>query len=167
MPISREELQAIVSSIWLTFVGVEVTALDGDEHLDRARGPGALVYLRGAWEGAVSLTCEPPLATRLAAVMLAVDAAEVGPDAARDALGELANVLGGNVKNLLPAPCFISLPTAQGPGSVDPPTVGSLAAAFSCFGEVFVVRVVAGARPSGSSVFPRDPDGGAARESGP
>ena len=35
----------------------------------------------------------------------------VGPDDLVDAFGELANVVGGNVKSLLAAPAVLSLPT--------------------------------------------------------
>ncbi len=159
--LSRADLQSIVTSIWQSFLGVEVEALESrraDERMDPAKTLGARVFLRGTWTGSVSLTCEATLARRIAAVMLAVDASEVGPVAVSDALGELANVLGGNVKNLLPPSCVISLPVTHEPGFVDPPAVDTIAAAFECFGEVFVVRVVEGARARGPSLFPRAPN---------
>jgi len=52
-------------------------------------------------------------------------AEEVTSDEIGDALGELANVLGGNVKAMLPAPSTMSLPTVsetkhpQWPGTVE------------------------------------------------
>jgi chemotaxis protein CheX len=64
-------------------------------------------------------------------------------DETRDALGELTNMMGGNLKALLPGPSRLSLPTVveeSGPG-VDP--LGNLPInqiAFECDGEL--LRVV-------------------------
>jgi chemotaxis protein CheX len=44
-----------------------------------------------------------------------MEAKDAGDSEMQDALGELANIAGGNVKSLLPAGCLLSLPTvAQG-----------------------------------------------------
>lgn len=44
---------------------------------------------------------------------------EVGPEDLADAFGEIANVVGGNLKSLLPEHAVLSLPTvaSQGPGA--------------------------------------------------
>jgi chemotaxis protein CheX len=45
--------------------------------------------------------------------LLAVDLLDVTQSDIVDAVGELANVIGGNVKALLPQPCQLSLPHVQ------------------------------------------------------
>jgi chemotaxis protein CheX len=69
---------------------------------------------------------------------------EVAPDLIQDALGELTNMTGGNLKSLLPEPCFLSLPavtmTQQGfriPGSELLTSV-----TFQCWGYKFKVSVL-------------------------
>jgi chemotaxis protein CheX len=68
------------------------------------------VQITGAWEGAVTMHCSEVLAKVLTAAMFMVDPEDTTPEEVTDALGELANMVGGNVKALLPEPCRISLP---------------------------------------------------------
>jgi chemotaxis protein CheX len=49
-------------------------------------------------------------ARRAAAAFLAMELDEVSEDDLSDVLGELANIVGGNVKAMLPPGCFLSLP---------------------------------------------------------
>ena len=69
---------------------------------------------------------------------------EVVSDLVQDALGELTNMTGGNMKSLLPEPCYLSLPavtmTQHGlriPGSELVSTV-----TFQCWGYKFRVSVL-------------------------
>ncbi len=42
--------------------------------------------------------------------MFGIDENEAGEEEIQDAIGELANMTGGNIKSLLPEPCYLSLP---------------------------------------------------------
>ena len=55
--------------------------------------------------------CSRPAVRAAAARMFSVPEAELTNEDLRDALGELTNMVGGNVKTLLPGSEFISLPT--------------------------------------------------------
>jgi chemotaxis protein CheX len=68
------------------------------------------VSITGAWEGAVTLDCSAQLARKLAAVMMRQEPEQTSCDDIADALGELTNILGGNVKRLLPGPSRLTLP---------------------------------------------------------
>lgn len=71
----------------------------------------AWVDLHGGWAGRASVTTERATADDLARALLALDADEaVGDEDLRDAFGEVANVVGGNVKSLLPAHGSLGLP---------------------------------------------------------
>ena len=72
------------------------------------------VQISGAWNGAVLLRCSGALASLASARMFGLDDGEASPEQVHDALGELANILGGCVKTLLPEPCFLSLPSITG-----------------------------------------------------
>lgn len=69
-----------------------------------------VVQISGAWEGTVALQASTAFARQAAVAMLALDPGAVTVEDQRDTLGELANIVGGNFKALLPEPCFLSLP---------------------------------------------------------
>ena len=54
--------------------------------------------------------CSAAAARNAAAALLGVELDDVTTEDVTDALGELANIIGGNVKSLLPEPCALSLP---------------------------------------------------------
>jgi len=73
----------------------------------------AMVGLAGALCGMVTLRCSNPTATKFASLMLGGDAAS-NPATARDALGELCNMIAGNFKakiTSLADGCMLSVPT--------------------------------------------------------
>jgi chemotaxis protein CheX len=75
----------------------------------------ATVAISGAWDGRVLLSFSPFAAKYAAAALLGIDAAteEVGDDEVVDAVGELANIIGGSVKALMPQPTALSLPAVS------------------------------------------------------
>lgn len=58
--------------------------------------PGSAVFFHGPVEGHVALWVSPAVARQVAATMLAEDG-EVAPELVRDTLGELSNVICGNL----------------------------------------------------------------------
>lgn len=59
-----------------------------------------MVGLAGTYTGILSIHCPQPLALRITSNMLGMEVDEVGEDV-NDALGEIANMLGGYVKQVL------------------------------------------------------------------
>jgi chemotaxis protein CheX len=70
----------------------------------------AAVSVSGAWRGHIVVECSASGSRQVAAALMGMAAGDVTGDDVVDALGELANVIGGNVKSLLPAPSALSLP---------------------------------------------------------
>jgi chemotaxis protein CheX len=68
------------------------------------------VQIDGPWSGTVTVACSQRLATMITAQMFEVAPAEASHDDIIDAVGEIANMIGGNVKALLPGPSTLSLP---------------------------------------------------------
>src|SRR5215475_9603056 len=89
---------------------LEVNADPGDE----PRGEQtAMVGMAGALYGMTSLYCSKAASVKFASLMLGGDAAS-NPNTARDAVGELCNMIAGNFKakiNTLADGCFLSVPT--------------------------------------------------------
>ena len=106
-----EDLRQITEQLWESY-------LDPDGGRPLMIGPAATadleisaaVSVTGAWNGHVVLECSAVASREAAAAMLGIGAEEVAESDIADALGEMANVIGGGVKSLLPGECALSLP---------------------------------------------------------
>jgi chemotaxis protein CheX len=74
------------------------------------------VSLSGAWAGRVVVTFSPAASQQATAALLGIDVAEVSSADVDDAVGELANIIGGSVKSLMPQPTVLSLPAVRAGG---------------------------------------------------
>jgi hypothetical protein len=122
--IDEATVQGIADESWFALVGDE-------EFLVPVPGPlpadviSSWVTVSGPWNGTVVLTAGRETAAELTRCLLREHAPEVlEPEDVEDALGELANVVGGNVKGVLPAPSLLGLPrVGAAPEPVDPADV--------------------------------------------
>jgi chemotaxis protein CheX len=133
---------------------VEVFELMAGVRLEVLDSPGepcgeqtAMVGMAGALCGMTSVRCTRATAGKLAALMLGGDAA-ANPSMARDALGELCNMVAGNFKakiNNLADHCMLSVPTVITGDSYSmdtvPPTEG-LTLALAYEGEPIFVTLI-------------------------
>jgi chemotaxis protein CheX len=71
----------------------------------------ASISLTGSWKGAVLVECGQHEAFRFTTQMIGIDLPTEFNDDVRDAIGELANMVGGNLKSALPGGVGLSLPT--------------------------------------------------------
>jgi chemotaxis protein CheX len=112
--IDEATVTEIAVETWLALLGVdEVLVPMPGELPDDALS--AWVELSGPWTGAVVVTCGRSTAEELSRTLLQESSPEpLDTDDVVDALGELANVVGGNVKALLPAPSVLGLPGVGG-----------------------------------------------------
>lgn len=114
MSLSPGDLFEILETIWSTQLGFDLNqggeAADvmkvSQEHLMTG-----IVQISGGFSGAVHLICGRSVVRVAAARMFSVPEGELADEDLRDALGELTNMVGGNVKTLLPGSEFLSLPT--------------------------------------------------------
>jgi chemotaxis protein CheX len=108
MSIAREDLQRIVTDVWQQVLGLE--AAEAPPPTGDDAWLTACIQITGAWRGAVIITAPPAVARAAAVAMFQLAPTAIGDDEARDALGELANMVGGHVKALLPGPSQLALP---------------------------------------------------------
>jgi chemotaxis protein CheX len=104
---SLSDVQMVVEEVWSTFLGYEDPLLPGMPGVLDA-GWSAAVTVSGAWEGVVSVELPGGMAEEVTRRMLGVD--ETPDEDVADAVGELVNMIGGNVKSLMPGPSALSLP---------------------------------------------------------
>jgi chemotaxis protein CheX len=109
--VGRGDLAEMVELIWASYLdpeGLRPLVPTGDE--TQPCEVHASVSISGAWTGHLVYASSALGARRAAAAFLAVSPAEVSPADVSDVLGELANIVGGNVKAMLPPGCLLSLP---------------------------------------------------------
>jgi chemotaxis protein CheX len=113
-----EQIVGITQDVWSSFTGRPVEAAPREEALDGGDVAVGRVEVTGGWRGWVLLACPTRLARAAAAAMFERPAETLTDDEVADALGELTNMIGGNVKSLLPGPSFLSMPeVTAGPSS--------------------------------------------------
>lgn len=102
------DIEEIIGIIWTSLSDLPLKRVD---HAQLAEEPAVtgFVSIDGAWDGAVMVRCPMTLATSLTTAMFRATSPPSFDDV-RDALGELTNMVAGNVKALLPSPCNLSLP---------------------------------------------------------
>jgi chemotaxis protein CheX len=109
MELIEEEIRRLTPTIWDTILHLPLEVA-GESALPGNRMLSACVHITGAWNGAVSLSCEVDFASEAAAIMFGLVGSDPTTADMQDALGELTNMVGGNIKALLPEPCHLSLP---------------------------------------------------------
>jgi chemotaxis protein CheX len=142
--VSPEDVVQIVDDITGAFLAAPAT-----EASTGAEEPGdvmAAVQISGAFTGAVICSSTRAFAVFCATRMLAVDGDKVDDEAVTDAIGEVANMIGGSVKALLPEPSGLSLPLVSlgGDQRVSVPGAATIASVdLDCGGERLRVSVLA------------------------
>jgi chemotaxis protein CheX len=112
MELTQSDLSQIVEGIWSSMLGLDIqSAVKNGADPQATSLLAACVQIIGAWEGSVILHCSPELARHAAAAMFATEVENISSGEILDSLGELANMIGGGVKSLLPEVCTLSLPT--------------------------------------------------------
>jgi chemotaxis protein CheX len=106
----QAELGRIVEDVYRTMLGIETSLTPAGE----TAGPGSLtaaVQFVGEWKGAVLLQCTPQQACQLASRLMPGPHPTRVDENVRDALGEITNMLGGNLKPILPPGVALSMPS--------------------------------------------------------
>jgi hypothetical protein len=114
-------VHAIAEEAWTALVGEDeaLVPLPGEPSADVL---SAWVDVVGPWTGTVVLTTGVHTAAQLTRALLRDTApAQLDEEDVADAFGEIANVVGGNVKAALPGPSALSLPeVGRAPAVRDP-----------------------------------------------
>jgi chemotaxis protein CheX len=109
--VNENDLAEMVEQVWESYLdpeGISPLIPTYDEH--QPTEVHSSVSITGSWTGHVVYASSTAAARRAAAAFLATEATEVSEDDVSDVLGELANIIGGNVKAMLPPGALLSLP---------------------------------------------------------
>ena len=145
MAILDSQVFSYTERVWESILGLKITQTNRPYQLKGTnQSLSACVHIMGSWVGTVALQCPIDLARKVASIMFSVKEEAADLEQIQDAMGELVNMTGGNIKSHLPEPCYLSLPavavtdhTLHIPGTEEVSTVN-----FECTGFDFSVTVL-------------------------
>ena len=103
-------IEQIVQSVFSTMLNLDLFRAETSNAPDH-ESLFATIHIAGAWTGSVVLSLSPEVALQATSAMLGLPESEVTETERQEVAVELANMIGGNLKSLLPAPSYLSLPT--------------------------------------------------------
>jgi chemotaxis protein CheX len=107
---SADDLEVITREVWTSFLDGDPAGLVAGGDPPTGEQITGCVHLSGAYTGSIMLQCSPPAARDAAAALFSIAPGDVTQVEVVDAIGEIANMVGGNVKSMLPGPSLLSLP---------------------------------------------------------
>lgn len=104
----------IVGAVWESMLGIpaeSAPALDALNLKEVAEHVfSGVIHITGQWDGAITVQCSARLAAVAAQRMFGIEREQLTTPELQDALGEITNMVGGNIKALFPEPCRLGLP---------------------------------------------------------
>ncbi len=137
------DIETVAGSIWDAMFDESISLTRGGT----LGGPPfvtSFVAISGAWNGAVVAQFPTELGAQLTRALLGASH-DPTPEEIIDALGEIGNIVAGNVKALVPEPSQLSLPVVAFGSDYSVNVVGSRTLAsvpFTCMGQVFSLSVL-------------------------
>jgi CheY-specific phosphatase CheX len=99
----KEYVRMVWSTLFEQSVFPDINHVDPQSHL-------AIVDISGQWNGCINIYIPSPLASSLAEKMFFLEAGTSSKSEVQDAIGEVINMIGGNIKAILPEPNQLSTP---------------------------------------------------------
>lgn len=143
-----DELASVIETVWSEVLRADVRRLaEGEPSPVRPSSVTATIHVLGPAPRTIIFCCSEALGRRLAAAMFKVDMGSASKEDVSDAVGEVVNMVGGNVKCIFGSPSTLSLPEVRQGGTCGGSTWGLAGAMgearFEDAGEPFLVAVTA------------------------
>lgn len=122
----RSEIEQLTPPVFAAAAGAE-TFPCRDPFPTAAENLVGVIYLAGAWRGALALHLPRAVATSFAAEMLGLSLAEVEEESLRRATSELTSRLGDCLNRTLAAPAALSLPLVSAEAGISAAQLSTLA----------------------------------------
>jgi chemotaxis protein CheX len=147
MSVTAADVASLIDEIWLTTLGLPTRSpgVTPPLAIDEPTLDG-IIDITGAAHVTVVLQVPKPLCAKVAAAMFRLGTRTPRAEDMQDAVGELTNMLGGNLKALLGGECHLSLPAVvQGKaGTIRVPGAHEVTSVpFECEGLGGIVTVIA------------------------
>ncbi|MDB5346058.1 MAG: hypothetical protein JWP89_4435 [Schlesneria sp.] len=138
--LDEETLTQVTSDICDTMLGLPLSPVSDDpvEQLPLT----AQVRISGEWNATVEIATTRQLAMLIAVRMFSLDPSQIQTDDLYDALGEMANMVGGNVKGIMNGELDLSLPSVAERGAQTAIAVGrATVVRIACSDEPLIVTL--------------------------
>jgi hypothetical protein len=117
MMLSTKKIDEVVRSVFDVTFQLDANELRRSADLEpQPLMVRANIGFNGDWKGQMVLYVAPDLAREMAAIMMNAEPHKVGREQSFDAVGELANMIAGNLRPLLPGARLISVPKVTDEG---------------------------------------------------
>jgi CheY-specific phosphatase CheX len=143
------DINEIVTDIWTAMLGFPVQLRTHPAAGEPAPGePGfisARVTITGEWDGSLVVNCPERLSRDVATSMLQLGDEQLTLGTVFDAVGEVANMTAGNVKNLIEGLCRLTTPAVTDEADLSVPDEDSekvFEATFDCRDQAFSVTIL-------------------------
>jgi chemotaxis protein CheX len=100
----------MVDDLFTSMFDTSVELIDGPFDATDPDSFQAAIRINGDWKAELRVIASRGLAESIAQSMFAAEPSELSEEEVLDALGEIANVIGGNVKGIIDQECSLSLP---------------------------------------------------------
>jgi chemotaxis protein CheX len=143
MGLQPHDLEQVVGSVFSTMMGIEVESVAAAAEPIPTSAMAAAVRFGGSWNGIVLVQCLPRQACEFAGWFLGMPAPPVVDADVRDVLGEVANMIAGNLKCTLRPGIRLSVPVVtDAAGAGETPAVQVYCAGFMTPQGPFWLRVI-------------------------
>lgn len=144
MQFIEKEIREYTENIWKSILSLEAKPSSNDSPDEEKKFDLiGCIHITGAWDGTVTIDFPMSLAKRVATIMFSLNEQNLELEMIQDALGELTNITGGNIKSLLPEPCQLSLPTVAVTAKLRVPGSETISRVnFQCAGDDFRVSLL-------------------------
>ncbi len=143
MSIDAQTLQQVVNDVCSGMLGLDMVPTD-QACCDETDAVSAVIRISGGWDSLVQVLAPRTTAKIIASTMFATEEAALSEEEIRDAVGEIVNMVGGNLKGIVEGESSLSLPCVGNTGG-EPPFgadfVG-ITVAHNCQGDPLIVRLL-------------------------
>jgi chemotaxis protein CheX len=139
----EKEIQQYTQLVCTTLLGYEVIPSPGSYDIYSGDTVSGSVQITGKWHGAILLSIPSTLVNTLTETLFSLKPGEACIEDKKDAVGELINMIGGNIKALLPQPSVLSTPllALEGHQLYFPSTKMVTHCKFECTGNPFALSL--------------------------
>lgn len=116
MQFKEEELIQYTEMVWSSFLGLE-SRRSHEAYPPDPTNVEACVQISGAWVGVITINCPETLSQKITEIMFHLSPESASLEEVLDAMGEVINMIGGNLKSIMPPPCYLSLPIVAANGN--------------------------------------------------
>ena len=150
MEINKTTLEQFTTDVCDSMLGLNINPVAADKAPEETCIVGS-VDISGEWEAGVDVYVPEELGREIAANMFMMSDDELDDAEVLDAIGEVANMIGGNIKGCFNGECNLTIPVVERKSIAEDSSNPEfrIDAIFECNGKPFFVRMVAANKVAG------------------